>query len=221
MPKKPTGTNGFTTLSNEGVAFHRRVWPTDKRGIEDKVLRYFEASLDPAERRRLDVIRVRQNDAENDLDGTVETKSGDILIDVAEIAPLAPLRGNWDAAKPWTTIGELADTVLTVVRAKSAKYVGIKPRPWLLLYATHWAFNPTDTTLKVVGAELFRSGHNLDRVYFVTPMDDERAALMPVLPVPPEAMRIDIAKTRPLRVRNFDPREWEATSDGTFIVRVT
>jgi hypothetical protein len=119
------------------------VWPTDKPSIEAKVFDYFRAHIPADERRYHGITNVRQNDAENDLDGTVETTRGDILIDVAEVAPLEKLRGRYDDANAAATIGELADALTSVVFKKSQKYAGITPRPWLLLYTTHWAFNPT------------------------------------------------------------------------------
>jgi hypothetical protein len=185
------------------------VWPTDKPSIEAKVFDYFRAHIPADERRYHGITNVRQNDAENDLDGTVETTRGDILIDVAEVAPLEKLRGRYDDANAAATIGELADALTSVVFKKSQKYAGITPRPWLLLYTTHWAFNPTQTAQLVAGAELCRIKHHIGRVFLLSPMDEDTAEVATIYPAPIEVLRLDISAMRPLPVMNFDPTKWE------------
>jgi hypothetical protein len=205
MPKKPTGTEGFARVTAENVEFHRIHWPADKSKIEATILRLFDSKLPTSQRARLGVGNISQNAAESDLDGTIQTRNGDRLIDLVEIAPLADHQGRYENAKAMTSVGELADAMLTVIRQKSAKYAGIKPRPWLLTYTTHWAFRFSDTVLKVVGVELCKSRHNLERVYHIAPVDEVFAEVKQILPVPLEFMRLDTTALRKKWLLNFDP----------------
>lgn len=137
----------------------------------------------PCEGGTLQIDTFVQN-AENDDDFTVATPDG---VRDLELTELAPLRGPYESAATRRTHGEAADMIVDAVMKKAAKRPAATTTPLVLLvYVTHFAFNPSPTAIRLACHYLGSKPHPFERVFLFCPtpgergLDGDRLAALPV-----------------------------------------
>jgi hypothetical protein len=205
--KKPVGVNGPVFLSPRGAEFQQLQYPETKEHIELFVARSFAASPIPG---GLPILRLEQQQ-QNDLDFKIETSTGELELELMEIAPLENLRGSYASAPSQHKPYDFADFIYGKALKKSARYGGSKsPRIVLLVYVTDWAFVLSETVICLLQYWLQAKPHNFEVVYAHQPVESGFGITHLLYPTPaahwqtfnPEAFRENV-------VHSLSPMKWE------------
>jgi hypothetical protein len=171
-PRKPTDKSGQTRMSagptGASAEFQPLAFPTNKSEIEDLIVRLFI----PASARWLPFrVDSYSPNEEKDFDFSLATSAGPKTLDLVEVAFLRESGGSYQAVRSSYKPYEFAQNVLNLILKKSAHYGGRPPNGLhLLLYITHWAFFPDQTTLALLQYWSLKSGHGFEGIYWLTPV---------------------------------------------------
>ncbi len=171
-PIKPTGPNSsfkvevgnFGNVSNitkEFISF-----PNKKEEIENFIAHLFMQSSQRIENDIFPISHIQQN-LEYDLDFTIVSKKGNLLLELAEFAPLELFSNNYNAVPEDYATGPVAQFYRKLVEKKSS-HQGGKGRI-LVTYNTHDAFSLCEVTTELA-CRWFKEKHpNFDYVFHLSP----------------------------------------------------
>jgi hypothetical protein len=136
MPKKPIGDNGPYKFGNGTVERQKITYPDDKVSQEGMITALFVEAC----QRQAGIVFSVQTLPEADHDGRLVSDAGEIDLQLKEIV-LARGKGSpYETRANQYLAGDFADGVIELIERKPYAPTG---RPlWLVLYSTHWAFNP-------------------------------------------------------------------------------
>jgi hypothetical protein len=107
-------------------------------------------------------------------------------MDLVEYVPAKLSGGGHETAPNAYVCGETADRMVDLIRAKSDKYAGLKPSPWLVMYATAWQFMPTNHEFTVVEHALINTPPQLGRVFFLYLFGGGQGGITLLYPIDPD-----------------------------------
>lgn len=140
-------------------------FPTDKEGIERYVAQQF-VMHPPNDEVEFFLANTLQQNLQDDLDFSVDTRNGNKYLELMEFAPLSELRGDHDHVPTQHNVGVMADFFLRQVGKKSIKLSKV-PNVFLVTYVTERALNLMPY-LRVIKSQLNQSLLSLERVYYVS-----------------------------------------------------
>ena len=165
MPIKKTGKKGAIRLGPEGVVVENIPFSKDKAEIERYVARQFVDHPPREETAYFKSKTLRQN-AEDDLDFTVDTAEGKKYLELKEFAPLEKFGGDHANVPSMHNVGEMAKWYCQLVEEGSTRYAGI-PNIFLITYSTERTLNLM-ACYRLVRSMLNREQLSLERVYYVS-----------------------------------------------------
>jgi hypothetical protein len=199
MANKPQGRNSFITLG-ENRPFTQIQLPEQKEAREQMIVDWFRLSLE--NQRDISVkIHEAEKNAENDFDFDVETNLGSKHLELTEFAPLEGVRGGYENAPGGFTFGEATDLICQLIKKKADHYAPKSPNLFLLIYVTHFAFQPPDDVLRLVKLNLQRYPPFFDSIFFMFPVSDAGSDVR--LLFPNSEKDIQLTELKSLRVKYF------------------
>jgi len=170
---KPQGKTGVVHLEPGRVTWEILAFPSSKQEREAFVGKLFTGSFDTyvhceSQPSLAPFTNLIQND-ENDLDFTVTTSAGIVLLELAEFAPLDRYGPTFKEAPRSFDPKDKALSVLSLIRQKSAHQGGA--RRILLIYNTEHAFVIDPITVECVRRSLLSEPPRFERVYSTSPED--------------------------------------------------
>jgi len=225
-PNKPQGKTGAVRVTAEGSTWPGTRFPPDEREREQLIADLFvkacaqgvatesQPSLAP-------FGRPRQND-EYDLDFTIETRNGDMLLELVEFAPLQVHGPSFEHVPKSLEPREKAELALEFVRKKSARQGGANRI--LLMYTTAYVFWLDHNTIERMRRALFINKPRFDRVYALSVDDLESACVSEIYPGCPHEILgdadLDAGKTRIPHPIDFPPVDGLGPADELFLTNV-
>jgi hypothetical protein len=166
MTKKPQGWNSVVQLGS-AEPFSPIVLPDDKSEREALIVQWFWSSLKANHISALQFHKAIQN-SEDDFDFEIQTSSGTEILELTEFAPLSD-RGGFANAADTLNVGATVDALTNAIMRKADHYAH-KPRGLnLLVYVTHYAFQPIEDVFRLVEDRLWRLQPFFERVFFMIP----------------------------------------------------
>lgn len=165
MPDKPTGKVGAISIGPRGVDMEDIDFPADKEGIERYVAQQF-VMHPPNDEVEFFLPDTLQQNLQDDLDFSVDTRDGNKYLELMEFAPLGELRGDFGQIPTRHNVGVMADIFLREIEKKSTKYSKV-PDVFLVAYVTERALNLMPY-LRVIKSQLNQTSMSLERVYYVS-----------------------------------------------------
>lgn len=170
MSDKPQGKSGPVAIRAKGLEWVLTTLPGNKAEREQLVANLFVKSLDSwvagESEPSLRPFGVPLQNNENDLDFTVSTSIGDVLMELAEFAPLAEHGPNFEAA-PLTLESQEKAKLATALVAKKSAHQGGADRI-LLLYVTEYGFWLDPCSIECMRRALAVAPPKFDRVYYLS-----------------------------------------------------
>lgn len=213
---KPTGISGFfrvQTHPNGSVTggFEQIPYSQKKEDVELATATAFIVSMDRelAKSGSKFLISTPRTNPEDDFDLTVSTPRGDAYLEMREIQPGAP----YDKIAPGYNSYDFATILLKAIQTKSAHYAHPGRQLFLLMYSTHWALTPNETSLMCLRFWLAREKPVFDAIFTYQPLDAKEGVGHWVYPFPPELLGgFDPEAVKDHRCLNIDPRGFVAIS---------
>jgi len=140
-------------------------FPTDKEGIERYVAQQF-VMHPPKDEMEFFLSNSLQQNLQDDLDFSVDTRNGNKYLELMEFAPLGKLRGKFNQIPTQHNVGAMADIFLREIEKKSIKYSNV-PDVFLVTYVTERALNLMPY-LRVIKSQMNQTPLSLERVYYVS-----------------------------------------------------
>jgi hypothetical protein len=209
--KKPTGETGPVLMSagprGADAEFQQLAFPTKKEDIEALIMRGFIRAAETFLPFR---VQSYAPNKQADFDFDLLTSAGPKSAELAEVAFLKDVGGSYRAAPPSYKPYDFAQNVLNLILRKSTHYGGRPPAGLhLLLYITHWAFIPSQSTLSLLQFWALKRPHGFEGIYWYAPIMGDEGISFLIYPTPtdhwanfdPEALRSAV-------VQNLDPRGW-------------
>jgi hypothetical protein len=210
-PKKPTGDAGPVLISfgphEVRAEFQQLAFPPQKEEIEALIIRGFVRAAESLLPFRVHACTPNKQD---DFDFDLATSAGPKSVDLAEVAFLNNQEPSYKTAPASYRPYDFAQSILDLILRKSAHY-GQHPATGLhlLLYITHWAFIPSESTLCLLRFWTFKRAHGFEGVYWYAPITAEEGIPFLIYPTPSEQWgTFDPERFRSSVVDNFDPRAW-------------
>ena len=213
--RKPRGVNGVTKLTSgqPEPEFIPTTLPDGKAEIERTICRAAFRSLSENGWKAWPVGVEPRQLPENDFDFVFDSDLNPEYLDLAEVAPLAGVRGGYEGAPTTFPRGKLVDAILRLVADKGAHYGrDRRARVHLLLYITDFRFLVSDGVVALLKASLRREHFGFASVSYIAQMDPESGLLHVLYPAPggvPYFSAHDERRMRAELVTNFDPRSWK------------
>lgn len=212
---KPSGVSGFfqVKVNQQGQisgTFQQTPYSAEKAEVELQMVIAFIASMNKhlAPSGEAFFLSDPMQNQESDFDFTVDSRNGPAHLELMEIAPLkGPYATAPSSYKPY----ELARTVLDGVMEKSNRYIGNQGRHlFLLLYATHWSFVPSASTLACLRYWCARRQHAFRAIFAFHLLDPNEGVPGWIFPYPPDLLGVfDPEAIRDDVCLNLDPRRFE------------
>lgn len=171
-------------MGQHGINWQVVNFPSEKDKRENLVARLFIEATEKSIRRESEpslkpFSNLKQN-PENDLDFSVQTASGQKLMELAEFAPLQSFGPTFSLAPTQLPTGQKVYSVLELIRAKSVHQGG--ENRLLLLYATEHGFELEEVTIELVRRALANDPPKFDKVYFTQLFNLDLATATEVFP---------------------------------------
>ena len=170
MSDKPQGKTGPVKFGNDGPQWIVTTLPGSKARREqlvaDLFVKSFESWVASESEPSLRPFGAPVQNQENDLDFTVSTGIGEVLMELAEFAPLAEYGRRFEAAPPAIPPQEKARLVAALVARKSAHQGGAGRI--LLLYVTEQGFWLDPCTIECMRRTLAADPPRFDRVFYLS-----------------------------------------------------
>lgn len=214
MTKKPTGHAGPIKASpiSVEVEWEKIQFPSTKDEQEKYIAERFIQQANKQRSERFRFKNLRQN-AQADLDFTVEVAEGDIYLELLEIAPLQ--QGGYETALSSHKPYDMAEWIIKQIRKKGTKQGPGLDRV-LLLYWTHWAFALSSTTIALLQYWLLEEDFDYLEILIYEPLDTEEGSISTLVPVPKEHFQgFDPEQYRDNVVLNLDPAKFELIKGST------
>jgi hypothetical protein len=202
VSRKPQGWNAVVNLGSAD-SFQKITLPADKAERERVVAKWFWASLSTSQSPDLRIHRLDPL-PENDHDFKLATDRGDRFLQLTEFAPLS---GPYTEASDKLNVGTTADRLTATVCKKACHYSPSGTRVILLIYATHYAFQPLDDVFELVEDGLRLHPTIFEQVFFIFPIHPTGSGLR--LMYPTTAQRLSQSAIDSMR------KKWFANSDLT------
>jgi hypothetical protein len=208
--KKPQGWNGVVNLDPpQGLA--PIVLPAEKDKREAILVDMFRNGFTADDCPLPTIVSVKQN-IEDDFDFSVQTSAGHRDLELVEFAPLEGVRGGYDAVPDTLNVGRIADRLTGLVMKKADHYAGYSgPGLTLLVYSTHYAFQPLDDVFQLSAQRLRRAKPLFERVCFLIPTFPKGSAIYTVFPISSPELTPEEVRTRRKR--------WFANADFRTLYR--
>jgi hypothetical protein len=214
MPTKPTGHVGPLALENKAGEIHhgwkKIAFPKDKEEIEELMMKGFAAVW----RKHTGIeIKYKQN-PQNEIDFTILEPGGPALIELREVLYRDDEGRPYDSRNIKIMASTFAQQIVDAVQEKS-KHYGPQGMPVdLLLYTTHWRFDPAETVIRLVQHSLKTNVTIFENIFLLMPIDGQEwrmAVLSPSKEDPLEGHSPDEFKDHWYLV--LDPDNWELHGD--------
>jgi len=164
--QKPQGWKAVVDLGS-GDPFRKIGLPTGKAEREYVVAQWFRSALATGQSTDLQIQDLTQL-VENDHDFEIKTERGRRFLELTEFAPLS---GPYAEVSDALNVGTTADQLLTLINKKAAHYPRSDPHLILLIYPTHYAFEPLEYVFDLVGDGLRTCPPLFEQVFFFFPTD--------------------------------------------------
>jgi hypothetical protein len=216
-PRKPTGTSGPNKITaGSDPEFVRLKFPETKAEIEELML---SGAITAAKARNIDVYSLtedpRHND-ENNFDFDLPTSRGVEHLDLAEIA-LLKKRGGYTSGATVFPVGDFADAVFELIKAKDRKYGLSRNLPvHLLLYSTDWRFLLSESVITLVQLFCARKQHRFRSILYYAPITEAEGIAWQLYPSPLGPVEVAAVSELVLRGKTLhqaDPTAIVATPD--------
>lgn len=185
--------------------------PAEKAGIEWRIL---DLALKAGESQKISLyglVGAPIQNPENDYDFTLPTVAGTEYLDLIEVV----LKGGYQGSPNSIGVGDMAEQMYSLVARKAKKY-GFRRRSTvhLLLYATHWKFQPSDSVIALLSLFCRRRRHGFKSVVVMMPMMDEAALLWRCLPTETAMSHEEEMVLRNRVLEQLSPLAARPTADG-------
>jgi hypothetical protein len=205
--RKPIGETGPIRVTHtEGdplVTWLKIRFPTDKAAQELLIALTFAKELNASEGTNWTVEQLREDDFDFVLHSTEERR----YLELQEIIIPPAKRGSpYFSREQVIHSGKFSDTIISAIGRKSAKYSRTLGTPLdLLVYATHWRFQPNQMVPKLVAYHLRHTDNPFTRVYQLVLLDEGTGTIEKLFPNDQLLQGFDYAGARATRYANFDP----------------
>ncbi|MFZ1988536.1 MAG: hypothetical protein WAW96_02080 [Alphaproteobacteria bacterium] len=189
MPKKPTGRTGPLKVGPQKVTRALVRFPNKKSELELMIARIFVDH--PCKTDSLSPFSGLKQNAEDDLDFSIETSEGRKWLELAEFAPLNEINASYASAPKQLSMAEYAKLYYQLIARKSRHQGGVNRL--LLTYATHGSFFVSPPVQELVRRWLCREHPRFDRVYFLSPHCETTGTTFEVFPGRPHSMFKDMS----------------------------
>lgn len=219
--RKPQGTSGPISLGGGGANWNIIAFPETKEERERLIAKLFvggfgnwvamesEPSLAP--------FGEPIQNAENDLDFTISTSEGPMLMELAEFAPLKALMTTFQAAPKSMHPTVKAPLALDLIAEKSAHQGGANR--FLVVYATEHGFWLDPITIEILRRRLVELPPKFERVYWVSPHDQEQASVSEIYPGKPHHIFGEFPDAKFEQMNVTMPHPTEMSVETSFEVR--
>jgi hypothetical protein len=161
------------------------------------------------------ILDVLQNPNENDLDCTILFGDGSqCLMDLMEFAPLGIFKDYANVPRS-ISVGQIADYLHAEIMKKAIKYQSIK-RPWLLCYATDFRLAIGPHVHELLESSLRESRGSLERIMFLTVLEDTAGGVTPIYPTNRALEFINIEQTRSM-IQEIEDMNFQSLVSGNNI----
>jgi len=189
-PLKPKGESGAMKIGPEGAYWDVIPFPHNKAEREQLIASLFVGSFDQyvameSEPSLAPFTELTQN-GENDLDFTVQTALGQMLMELAEFAPLAAHGPTFVHAPKSLHPSEKAARSFELI-AKKSEHQGGNNR-FLVLYVTEHGFWLDPISIEILRRRLINQAPQFERVYYVGVHDLQTASVSEIFPGAPHHM---------------------------------
>jgi len=216
---KPVGTTGLNFLGNLGPTtlsvFQSGSLTGDKAADEMAIVISFLKSAKHLGLRSSTPIIPVQN-KESDFDFTLRTSSGEVILELLEIAPPEEMKAGYSNARATHEIHGFCESIFAQISKKSARYVPpARKRFDLLIYVAHWAFIPTQQCIQLLQYWCNTKQHIFHDIYLHLYTGTTIAPSFSLFP----AEMVDLANFSPESLRgkqftNFDPLNGKTGQGG-------
>ena len=165
MHKKPSGINGFVSLSpGMHPQFQKIIFPEEKSNLEAMI---FDAAIRVAQGMQpsfYDLSGDPTSNFENDFDFSLPFDGGVEYLDLAEVT-FGMESGGHVKAPPSHLVGDLVDAAWKVIQKKDDKYGDARRTTvHLLLYTTDWKFTLSRSCIRLLESYCAVRKHKLNRL---------------------------------------------------------
>ena len=211
MTKKPKGWNSVIELSS-GKAFSPIVLPEAKSEREKLIANWFCASLKSHGTPELQILQVTQN-REDDFDFQITTPEGHKTLELTEFAPFSA-QGGFSNATDQLNVGATADALTNMIMRKADHYPHKPVGLVLLVYVTHYAFQPLEDVYRLVEDRVGRLEPFFERIFFMIPNSAHASELRNLYPT--SCSKLTIEEIKRMRQRwfangDFSREAWTST----------
>jgi hypothetical protein len=180
MPRKPSGQIGAVRAQGSGpsinVSWNKILFPDGKEDHEALVARAFLPAAEKLMGTKLSANKL----PEADHDFHVEGADIDADLQLMEMV-IRPNRGSpYDRRKGPLNPGKYSDLLIGQIRRK--QYPKGRTPIWLLLYYTHWQFDPSAAVQFLLHRYLTRNNHPYEKVFLLHLFDQETAEVNALYP---------------------------------------
>lgn len=168
--RKPIGETGPIQVTNTSgdplVTWLTVQFPDDKAAQEMVIASTFVKELNSKENAHWTVEQLE----ENNFDFAMHSSEGRRYLELQEIVIPPAKRGSpYSSRQQVIRAGKFADTIVTAIGRKAAKYPRSQATSLdLLLYATHWRFLPSQSVTKLIAHHLRNVSHPFANVWQLT-----------------------------------------------------
>lgn len=208
MRQKPQGSKAVVDLGSTDP-FRKIELPPVKAEREYVVAKWFLAALATSNSADLQIQDLMQL-VENDHDFEIRTERGQRFLELTEFAPLS---GPYSEVPDMLNVGTTTDQLLALINKKAAHYSRSSVPIILLIYPTHYAFEPLDDVFDLAEDDLRARAPMFEQVFFFFPTHPTGSEFRLMYPTEAPALsqtRIDIMRKR-----------WFANADLTKEARIS
>jgi hypothetical protein len=189
MRQKPQGWKAVVDLGSTDP-FRKIELPAGKAEREHVIAKWFLAALSTSKSTDLQILDLTQL-AENDHDFEIRTERGLRFLELTEFAPLS---GPYAEVSDMLNVGTTADQLLALINEKAAHYSQSGVPIILLIYPTHYAFEPLEYVFDLSEDRLRARPPMFEQVFFffpTHPTGSEFRLMYPTQAAPLSQARID------------------------------
>lgn len=181
---KPSGRSGPIAIGEQGATWESFPFPKDQVEREEMVARLVVSAstswIETESQPKIVPFESPRQNTEADLDFTIGTTAGDMLMELTEFAPLERVKGGYEAAPLSLPTDQKAEAALDLVRRKSDRQGG--GGRILVIYVTEQGFWLDSATIELMRRKFVDAPPNFERVYFISVHDFENASLSEIYP---------------------------------------
>jgi hypothetical protein len=161
-------------------------------------------------------VREPEQNAENDFDFTLTTRTGVAFLDLVEVAPLEAFGGSYENVPQILRVGDIAGSAYSLIRRKHSKYQGIWQTPiHLLAYTTDWRLALPPSALTLLAHWLHSHSHGFATVSYFLPAGILRPLWWSLYPSDDDELAgLDEHEFMERRAARIDPSTVHKTSKG-------